>query len=494
MKRKFLQFPTGAHLPIIKGRNRHNDGQNICYRNGANDDDDDDDGIDAKLTALKSALEKTLTKKQREDLEDMIERFEEKQEKRQAKKDKEIELKQAEADKLAAELKAANEKTAKDLTEATTKAATLETTVKELKENADKNQQVIDAFVKEKDNDKRGPLNKKSFFDHLKETVEASHDDIQKFANKETKRLTLDIKAVADFSTANVTGGSVWGAQYRPGIIENPNQIGHIRDVLQISPAGPGTDYYFMRENGAGEGAPAPTAEKQAAAAVSQATGLKPQFDIDLIESSVKFEIISGFMLLSRKSMQNIPGLLSFLNRRVPQKLMDVEDAQILYGNGTSPNLKGITHADNSVDSTSTADVLAEAIIDDIALLEDTYKRMASRILLRPLDYHGFFKNKASGSGEYDLPRNVTFVNGVLFIGGVPAFKTTALNSGTYIVGDFANGAELLIQNAMRLEFFEQDSTNVRTNQVTLRIEEVVALPVFGGDYFINGTVPVASV
>lgn len=493
MKRTYLKFSAAGRglLPTIKSRRIHNDGQTTCYRSGASDDDEDD--IDTKLADLKSGLERVLTKQQRQNLEEMIEKFEEKQEKRQLKKDKELEAKMDESGKAVLSLKEANEKTAKDLIEATTKAVALETTVKELKEKADKNQEVINAFVKETDEGKRKIESKqKTFFDHLKETVDAAQDDIQAFADKKTKTLTLQIKAVADFSTANVTGGTVYGAQYRSGIIESPNQIGHIRNVMNVSPAGPGTDYYFMRENG-GEGAPAPTAEKKVADAVSQATGLKPQFDIDLVEASVKFETIAGFMLLSRKSMKNIPGLLSFLNRRVPQKLMDVEDNQILYGNGTSPNLKGITHADNSVDSTSAATVLVERIIDDLATLEDTYRRLADRILLRPLEYHSFFKNKAAGSGEYDLPRNVTFVNGVLFIGGVPAFKTTALNSGTYIVGDFSNGAELLIQEAMKLEFFEQDSTNVRTNQVTLRVEETVALPVFAGDHFIIGEVPVES-
>jgi len=38
------------------------------------------------------------------------------------------------------------------------------------------------------------------------------------------------------------------------------------------------------------------------------------------------------------------------------------------------------------------------------------------------------------------------------------------------------------------LEFFAEDSTNVRTNQITVRIEETIALPVYGSDYFIRGT------
>ena len=328
-----------------------------------------------------------------------------------------------------------------------------------------------------------------TFADTLKEAIEASHDDIQKFIRKERKSVSLDIKAVADTSTSNVTGGTVWGAQYRNGIIMNPNAITHMRgNVVPVSAAGPGTDYYFMKENGAGEGSIAPTAEKGVTAATTQATGLKPQFDLDLIEASVKFEIIAGFMVVSKKAMNNIPNFISFLQSRIPEKLLDVEDAQILYGTGTSPALKGLLVSGNfTAGSAAGATVLAEKIINDISLLEDTYKRQASRVVLRPADFWGFFKNKASGSGEYDLPANFTFVNGVLYAAGVPVIKSTALTTNDYfIAADMA--AELMVQDAMRLEFFEQDSTNVRTNQVTVRIEETVALPVFGSDYIIKGS------
>ena len=106
---------------------------------------------------------------------------------------------------------------------------------------------------------------------------------------------------------------------------------------------------------------------------------------------------------------------------------------------------------------------------------------------MRPSDYYKFFNQKASGSGEYNLPQNVTFVNGVLFISGIEVVKTTALINEDYLIGDFS-GADLLIQEAMRIEFFEQDGTNVRTNQVTVRVEETIALPVYGSDYFIKGS------
>lgn len=349
----------------------------------------------------------------------------------------------------------------------------------------------VDAFdaMQLKYKNQLGADKPKTFNEAIAEAIYEKQDDIAKFQRKEVKKFDIELKAVADESTANVSGGSVWGAQYKPGIIMQPNQIGHVRSFLPVVNAGPGTDYYFMREKTTGEGAPAPTSEKQATAATTQATGLKPQFDIDLEETSVKFETIAGFMVASRKSLANIKSFLSFLQARIPEKLWDVEDAQVLYGSGTSPEIKGLLASGNFIAGSTTAPVLAERIIDDLAALEDTYKRTANVIALRPLEYWGFFKNKADGSGEYDLPANVVFVNGQLYIGGVPVIKSTALTSGDYLIGS-AMGADILQQEAMRLEFFEQDGTNVRTNQITIRIEETIALPVYAADHFIKGVVP----
>lgn len=324
----------------------------------------------------------------------------------------------------------------------------------------------------------------KSLEQALIEAVEAKHDDILKFGRGEIKSMELEIpkfdqKAVGTVTVSNVTGTTNWGAQARNGIIMNQNTLTHVRSLLPVRPIGPGTDYYFMKENGAGEGAPAAVAEG----------ATKAQFDVDLVESSVKVETIAGWMLATRKAMNNIPGFLGFLQARLPEKLMDVEDAQILYGNGTTPNLKGILTAGNfTAGSAAGATPLVEKIINDLSTLEDTYKRNATGIVMRPADYYGFFKNKASGSGEYDLPQGVVFVNGVLYILGVPVAKTTALTANDYVVGDFVRGAELLVQEGMRLEFAYEDSDNFRKNLVTIRIEETVALPVYGSDYFLKGS------
>jgi len=323
----------------------------------------------------------------------------------------------------------------------------------------------------------------KSFADVLRTTLEDATDDIAKFQRKETKGFALELKAVGDMSTGNVTGGSRYGQIYAPKIIEGVNRKVHIMDIMPGGNIGPGNTFTFMRENGVGEGTPAPTAEG----------ATKPQFDFDLIEATVNIETIAGWLRVTRKAMANIPGFISFLQSRIPEKFKRVLDSQILYGNGTTPNLKGILTSGNFVASNAPlATFLAEKITNDIAVLEDTYERNATGVLLRPIDIATFYRNKATGSGEYDLPMNVSWQNGQLYISGVPVYATTAINAPDYVVGDFQEGAQLLTQEGMRIEFFEQDGTNVRENKVTVRVEGNYALPVYGPDYFIKGTTAVA--
>jgi hypothetical protein len=76
----------------------------------------------------------------------------------------------------------------------------------------------------------------------------------------------------------------------------------------------------------------------------------------------------------------------------------------------------------------------------------------------------------------------------VLYISGVPVATTTALTANDYVIGDWNMGVDLLQQDSITLEFFEQDGTNIRTLQTTLRVIETIALPVYGSDYFMKGS------
>ncbi len=350
----------------------------------------------------------------------------------------------------------------------------LEGKIKAAQDHADK----LDIKLKQKDVKERS---KKSFGEQLAYEIEEKTDELNKFIRKESKYFSFELKAAADMSTGNVTGGARYGELFNPNIIDGVSRKVHMDQILTGGPIGAGNTFAFMREDG-GDGNPAAVAEGTT----------KSQFDFDLVESSVNIETIAGWLRVTRKAMSNIPGFVSFLQRRIPERFRNVIDYNVLYGDPSGSNsneLKGILTSGNFTASTSTiTNPLIEKLIDDIALLEDTYERDANGILLRPIDYYSFFKNKATATGEYDLPQGVTIEGGQLRLFGIPAFATTALDTPDYIVGDWANGAQLLTQESMRVEFFDQDGDNVRTNKVTIRVEGNYALPVYGSDYFIKGT------
>jgi len=347
--------------------------------------------------------------------------------------------------------------------------------IKAVQDHADK----LDVKLQKKDvQSKRS----KSFNDTLAAAILEKSADIEAFRDKKTKSVELELKVVGDVSLANVTGGTRFGQVFAPQIIDLPSRKVHMDEILPSGTIGAGNSFTFMRESGPGEGAIAPVAEG----------ALKPQFDLDLEEATVQIETVAGWIRVTRKAMANIPGFISYLQRKLPELFRKALDNQIIYGTGVTPQLKGILTAGNFTASNAAIGLpLVEKLILDVSRLEDSFERDANAILLRPAAYYSFFLNKAAGSGEYDLPQGVTIVNGRLSFLGIPAYPTTALTGTDYVVADL-EGAQLLTQEAMRVEFFYQDGTNVRENKVTVRIEGNFALPVYGQNYFIKGTTALA--
>ena len=227
----------------------------------------------------------------------------------------------------------ATEKSTNEVQEIKGEIKTVSVQVTEVKEYAEKLQNHVDSLEMKLKGSAVQNAEKKSFNDVLADAINENEDNYQKFLRKEKKSFAIELKAVGDMSTANVTGGSRYGQIFDPNIRLNPNRKVNMSQVLRRGSIGAGNTYTFMRENGNGEGAIAPAAEG----------AMKSQFDLDLVEATVNVETIAGWLRVTRKAMNNIPGFVSFLQARLPEKFQRALDAQILYGNGTTPNLKGRT-------------------------------------------------------------------------------------------------------------------------------------------------------
>lgn len=394
------------------------------------------DEIKLQLETLKSNLEKDITAKAKAETEAQI---------------KALEVKLPKED---ATIKS-------DLEEA-------KATIKVMKDAADKNQKALDDLIAGK-NDKKFNKESKHFNELLSEGIQENQDKIKGL--KKGQSLSFEMKVVADMTFANnfsTADSSI--TTLRPGIIELPKRKLHIRQLLQGGSMSNST-FTYVKEV-AGEEGPETAAEG----------ALKNQFDLDLQEVDSPTQYIAGFVVISRKMLDDVQGMTTFLQSRLMEKLLREEDVQLLTGNGTSPNLSGITDSGNFTAAVTSETSESLMLIDAISQLEG-YDREANGILLNPADY--WTMAKISNLNQSQVV--VIGEDGVLRIGGVPVFRSTAVAADQYIVGDWVMGANLITREAPRVEFFYEDSDNVRRNKVTVRVEERIAFPIYGDNYFIVG-------
>lgn len=320
------------------------------------------------------------------------------------------------------------------------------------------------------------------FNDALKEAMADPEnvEKFEKFRRKEIKEVSFELKAVGDMSLSNITDLAAANVQMLPGIIPVPNRKLHIRQLLPTGQMSTSAIHY-LQETGS-QGGVNPWADN---------SGTKDQIDFQLTEKIAPSEFIAGWLRITRKALDDISAMRSFLQSRLLEKYLDAEDAQILNGNGTSPQLDGlITNAEAYAGFRT---IPIEKIIDAAAQIEGN-DHMATGILLNPKQYYALLMTRGT-TNEYTLPGGsaVNVINGQIYIAGIPVYKSTAMNTvnpaqDSFLVGDWSMGAQLFIRENPVVRFFEEDGTNVRENKITVRVEGRVALPIYHPDAFVTGS------
>lgn len=331
-----------------------------------------------------------------------------------------------------------------------------------------KNQKNFDSLISKKED--------KSFKGGLIKSI--NDGALDSFRSGMSRGTAFEIKADmtmnADFS------GEVVPADRIPGYKFDPTRAVHIRSLI---PQGSTSSdvVRFVKESAYSDGS----------GNVAEGATLG-QTDFTFTADNNTVEKIGAYLRISEEMLSDTPQLTSYLSNRVPAKLLAKEDDQILNGNGTSPNLAGITvdAADfdesssaafyQSVDSANEFDVLIAAL-NQLAISE----YQADKIILHPTDFHKILLLKDS-QNKYLLDYNPNAGLAPSF-NGVPVILNTAIGAGKFLVGNFAIGTQLWIRDNLSVEFFREDGTNVRDGFVTVRCVERVALTNYLPNAFVYG-------
>ena len=313
----------------------------------------------------------------------------------------------------------------------------------------------------------------KGFNVSLAEAIDQNGDNLAKLARGEHKRTSfiMDTKAVGNMTEAvNLTGDIT--RQYANQVYALPSRKVHMRSLLPIGSLSTGL-FTFPYESG-GEGDPATQTQGSA----------KAQVDFDITMKDAAAQYIAGYVRISRQMLDDIPAMTSFLQSRLLEKYLVAEDAQILSGNGSAPNLQGILPVATAATGAATVDV--EQLVQAIAQLESS-NYSATGILVNPSDWATIMNTKNANSA-YSLPAStVVTTDGSVSIAGIPLYKSTAIAVDKFLVGDYAMGAQIMQNQGISVQFSEFDADNFTKNMITVRVEARIALPIYYAGAFIYG-------
>ena len=320
----------------------------------------------------------------------------------------------------------------------------------------------------------------------FKGSLEAALKDgaIDAMIKGSTNAARFEVKA-ADMTMANAFTGVVAGETVIPDVKFDPSRAVHIRSLI---PNG-STDAQTIRF-------PKESAYDDGAAATAQGSAVG-QSDFDITATSVNVEKIGTFMRITEEMLADTPQLTSYLSARVPNKVLSIEDTEILNGDGSSPNLDGlftdgaafVTSSSasfyQSIESANEYDVLIAAL-DQLAA--SNYQ--ADSILLNPVDFHKIVLLKSTAN-EYLKNQVIQGVQPAIM--GVPITLNTAVTAGKFLVGNLGVATQLWIRDGLGVEFSREDSTNFRDGFVTVRAQERVALTNYQPNAIVQGTFSTAK-
>jgi HK97 family phage major capsid protein len=203
---------------------------------------------------------------------------------------------------------------------------------------------------------------------------------------------------------------------------------------------------------------------------------LKPLIDFTLSENPARAEVIAGIAVVTRQFIEdlNIAGVSNWLNTRLVQLYEDSLADQILNGNGVAPNLVGMNRSSGFTAANGTVANDLDQVINAILQMRSSGRRPTG-VIVNPNDLGRILLNRASGSGSFDVPSYVTISStGDVTVLGTPVIAEPGQLTGRFNVID---GSRMLlgIREGFRIQFFEQDGSNVRLNKITIRGESRVA-------------------
>lgn len=211
------------------------------------------------------------------------------------------------------------------------------------------------------------------------------------------------------------------------------------------------------------------------AAEVSQGAA-KPESDATFEQYNVPITTVAHWIKVSNQLLADAPAIVAYIDTRARDGLAQRIDAQLLNGNGTSPNLSGLTDSGNFTAYTATSDDLLVDAINRAKYALWATGNMPDVVVVNPADWGAMERTReGTGTGQYlyGAPGSMAGENPF----GLRIVLSNNMLAGKFLVGAIDASAVLYTRQGATVEmgYVNADFTN---NLVTIRVEERLGLGV----------------
>lgn len=252
-----------------------------------------------------------------------------------------------------------------------------------------------------------------------------------------------------------------------------------VRDLCTVQSTGLSSVPYFRELNAA--------TNEGGALMVSEGSA-KPEVALEFQAADAPVRKIAAWLPVTDEILSDAPTLRGYIDSRLEYMLMVREEAQELNGNGTAPNLTGITATSGIQTRAAVAGDLPATIGLAIALVENVDGE-ADGVALNPLDYWTAvtkrYATSFDNSGDGGAPNAQA---GITW--GLPAVRTRALATTKAIVAAWRLGATVFDREQTTIKVGDQHSDNFIKNILVVLGEKRVAFAVWRPALFVDTTVP----
>lgn len=226
--------------------------------------------------------------------------------------------------------------------------------------------------------------------------------------------------------------------------------------------------------------APAPAGAEIAAG------GYKPESALTLAVVSTPVETIAHLMPITRRAAADAPQVRALVDQFLLYGLREEEEDQILNGNGTSPNLRGILQT-AGISTVGSAGTDLDAIVDAIRTIRAD-RRRPNAMVIHPNDWYstGFLLAKDS-TNRYLIADPGAPADQAQSLWGLRVVVTEAMTENTVLVGDFR---QAVVADRQQSAIYVTDSHKdwFGRNLLAVLAEERLALGVLDPDAFCTVT------